>query len=448
MKHKKMLLLIGLLISLSSNAQNKTHNFSLKEAITFALKNSYASQNANKEVAKALKQKWETTAAGLPQISGEISYSDQLRQRQIVIAEGFGSGASDKLVPVVFGTSQQASINATLSQLIFDGSYLVGLEAAASFIEYANTQKEKQDLLVIEGVTNSYGAVLLTKESIAVLEKNIATLEKNLSELQKIFENGLAEEESVEQLQITLLQVKNQLNNTKRIDKLSLQMLKLSLGIPLNDTLTLKDTLENIATQNMTSDSVFKEFNIANNNDYKLSELLVEQRRLENKVEKARLLPSLGGFLNAATDSFDNSFNFLKSSQPWYTSYTWGATLKVPIFSSGLSAARIKKTKLSYEQAKISHTENTQRIQLSYEDAKSNFEFATDNLKTLKQNLALATRIENKNQIKFNEGLSSSFELRQAQTQLYSAQQEYLQAQLMVIQNNAKLQAILNIFNF
>jgi len=449
MKQKKILILIGFVLSLSISAQDKTYNFSLKEAISFALENSYTSQNANKEVAKSLKQKWEATAAGLPQIDGEISYQNQLRQRVSVLpANTFDQNApADLLIPVRFGTTQQASANATLTQLIFNGSYLVGLEAASSFIEYANTQKEKQDLLVIEGVTNSYGAVLLTKESIGVLEKNIATLENNLNEIQKIFENGLAEEESVEQLQITLLQVKNQLNNTKRIDKLSLQMLKLSLGIPLDKELILKDSLTSITAQNISSDTVFKQFDITKNNDYKLSELLIEQRRLENKLERSRLLPSLGAFLNASTDSFDNDFNFLKSSQSWYASYTWGASLKVPIFSSGLSGARIKRTKLAYEQAQISHQENSQRIQLGYEDAKSNFEFAIDNLNTLKQNLTLAERIEKKNQIKFNEGLSSSFELRQAQTQLYTAQQEYLQAQLKVIQDKAKLQSILNVFN-
>ncbi len=444
---KKTLLFGSLLFALNIGAQEKKYAFSLQEAISFALENSYTSQNASKEVAKALKQRWETAAVGLPQIDGEISYQDQIRQRQIVIPGEIGGGSPGTLVPVRFGTTQQASVNATLTQLIFDGSYLVGLQAASSFIAFANTQKEKQDLLVIEGVTNSYGAVLITTESIKILEDNIAALTKNLNEIQKIFENGLAEEESVEQLQITLLQVKNQLNNTKRIDKLSIQMLKLSLGLPLENELTLTDSLESIAVQKMTSDTVFKEFDISKNNDYKLSELLIDQRRLENKLEKSRLLPSLGAFLNGSVDSFDNEFNFLKTSQPWFSSLTWGAALKVPIFSSGLSGARIKRTKLAYEQAQISHKENTQRIQLGYEDAKSNFEFAIDNLKALEQNLALAERIENKNQIKFNEGLSSSFELRQAQTQLYAAQQEYLQAQLKVIQTNAKLQSILNIYN-
>lgn len=446
MKLSKSLFLCAFILSQLLSAQEKKLDFSLQEAIAYALENSYTSQNANKEVAKALKQKWETAAVGLPQIDGEVSYQDQLRQRQIVIPGEIAGGPPGTLVPVRFGTTQQASANATLTQLIFDGSYLVGLQAASSFIAYANTQRERQNLLIIEGVTNSYGAVLLTRESIKVLQNNLANLSNNLKEIKAIYENGLGEEESVEQLQITLLQVQNQLNNTKRLDKLSLQMLKLSLGVPLETEINLTDTLEAIAVQKMTSDTVFKEFDITKNNDYKLSELLIDQRRLENKLEKSRLLPSLGAFLNGSVDSFDNEFNFLKTSQPWFSSLTWGATLKVPIFSSGLSGARIKRTKLAYEQAQIAHKENTQKIKLGYEDAKSNFEFAVDNLKVLEQNLKLAKRIENKNQIKFKEGLSSSFDLRQAQTQLYSAQQEYLQAQLQVIQNNAKLQSILNLY--
>lgn len=447
MKQKTQLMFLLLITSIVMSAQQKEYRFSLKEAIQFALDSSYTAQNANREVAKALKQKWETTAQGLPQINAQIDYTNQLKQPVTLIPGEIAGGASGSFVPVTFGTKQQATATATLSQLIFDGSYLVGLEAASTFVEFTNSQKEKQDLLIKEGVTNAYGSVLLAQESISILEKNIANLEENLFELKKTYENGLAEEESVEQLQITLLQIKNQLNNAQRMEDIASKMLKLALGIPIENTLELTENLEDITLKNTESAIALTDFDILKNNDYKLSELLVEQRRLELKLQKSAALPKLNGFINLGTNANSDSFTFLDNNQRWFASSIVGASLNIPIFSSLQRSAKTQKAKLSYEQSKITHAENTERIQLAHKQAKSEYEFAIDNLNTLKQNLKLSERIEKKNQIKFNEGLASSFELRQAQTQLYTAQQEYLQAQLKLIKDKATLQTILNVFN-
>ena len=440
----KKLLVIALAIcsSLLMSAQQQKYSFNLQEAVKFALDSSYTAQNANREVAKALKQKWVATAAGLPQINaaGSYTFSPDIPVNFI----DFGG----ELTPIAFGTRHAGSVSATLSQLIFDGSYLVGLKAASSFVDYTNTQREKQTLLITEGITNSYGAVLLTQESISILESNISNLENNLNELQEIYKNGLTEEENVEQLQITLLQLKNQLNNTQRLDEISKQMLKLSIGIPLSSELELKDNLESITVQTINSDVAFKDFDINRNNDYKLSELLIEQRRLELKLEKSKALPSVGAFAQIGSNANNTPFDtFISSDQKWFYNSAIGASINVPIFSSLSRSAKTKMAQFSYEQALISHTENTEKIRLGYQQAKSNYDFAVDNLNTLKQNLVLSERIEQKNQTKFNEGIASSFELRQAQTQLYAAQQEYLQAQLQLIQSKASLQTILNVYN-
>ena len=436
------LILITICSSIAINAQKKNYSFNLKEAIQFAIDSSYTAQNANKEVAKALKKKWETIAAGLPQINAEGTYQFS-PDLPVSVFEVQGV-----LQEVPIGSRFNSTVAATLTQLIFDGSYLVGLKAASVFVDYTNTQKEKQDLLIIEGVTNSYGAVLLTKESISVIENNITNIETTLNELQKIYENGLTEEENVEQLQITLLQLKNQLNNTQRLDQISEQMLKLSLGIPLTSNLKLTDNLDSITIKNASSNTVFKDFDISKNNDYKLSQLLVEQRRLEVRLEKSKALPSLAAFAQIGSIANGASFDsFHSTNQRWFFNSAIGASINVPIFSSLSRSAKTKQAQLSYEQALISHNENSEKIQLGYQQAKSNYEFAIANLNTLEQNLKLSERIEKKNQIKFKEGIASSFELRQAQQQLYSAQQQHLQAQLQLINSNAALQSILNVFN-
>ncbi|AXT57703.1 TolC family protein [Aquimarina sp. AD1] len=441
------------------------YSFTLDEAIEFALENSYQSINARRDVAKALKQKWETTATGLPQINAAIDYQNQLKQPvSLLPASAFDSrestintveeffdltanGSPDPLegfIPVVFGTKQQLTASATLSQLLFDGSYLVGLEAAKSFLQYTNDSQEKTQLNVRESVINAYGSVLVSNESVKILENNKTALEKNYEERKKIFENGLAEEEDVEQLQITLLQITNQLNNAQRLSKIALQMFNLTIGVDVDSNTVLSDNLNTLTIKNVDTSVGLKPFVIENNVDYRLGYLLTEQRRLELKLEKSKALPTLSAFVNYGTQANSNSFTFLENEQRWFQSSILGVSLNIPIFSSLGRSARTQQARIAFEQANTSFTEVQQQIQLQYNSTVSDYQLSLETYETSKQNLALAERIENKNQIKYTEGLASSFELRQAQLQLYSVQQEVLQAMLTIINNKAKLESIQN----
>ncbi len=418
--------------------------FTLDEAVEFALKNSYQSINARRDVAKALKRKWEATADGLPQINGSIDYQNQLKQPVTLVPAEFFGGAPGTFSPVVFGTKQQLSATATLSQLIFDGSYLVALEAAKSFSMYTDDVAEKTQLEVRKSTINAYGNVLVAQESVQILKNNIEALEKNYQETKTIFDNGLAEEEDVEQLQITLLQIQNQLNNSERLKKIAMQMFNLTLGIDINANTVLSDTLESLSMKKMEKSILDTPFVIENNIDYRLAELLTEQTRLELKLEKSRALPALSAFVNYGTAAFDNDFVFLDSETPWFQSSVLGASLNIPIFSSLRRSARTQQAKIADEQAATDFLRTQQEIRLQYDTAISDFRLSIESYDTAKQNLALAERIEKKNQIKYSEGLGSSFELRQAQLQLYSSQDEMLNAMLNIINKKAELETILN----
>ena len=188
----KKLLIFSLLLSvtLGFSQQQKEYSFSLQEAVTFALDSNYASINARRDIAKAIKQKWETTASGLPQIDANVSYNNNLKQPVTLLPAEITGGEPGTFVPVTFGTKQNANAVATLNQLIFDGSYLVGLKAAKSFLRYSENINEKTRLEVRKGVINAYGSVLLAQELVAIFEKNKSNLEENLNETRKIFENG------------------------------------------------------------------------------------------------------------------------------------------------------------------------------------------------------------------------------------------------------------------
>lgn len=439
------LIILLLILPWFSHAQDSKSSFSLDEAIAYALQHNYSVINADRDIVDAQKQKWETIADGLPQISGAISYQNQLKQPVSQIpAEFFPDGEPGTFVEVVFGQAQSARATATLEQQIFDGSYIVGVQATKAFLSYSQNNKEKTDLDVRKAVVEAYGNVLLAQESVLISENNKTTLEKNLYETKRIYENGLGDEESVDQLQITLSSIESQLKNAKRLEKITLQMLNLMMGLPITSATELTENLDDLAQKQIDLGLLDSEFNIENNVDYKLALNLNEQRYYEHKLAKSRALPSLNAFVNYGGNSFSDSFNFLSSGQEWFGSSVLGFDLNIPIFSSLKRSASTQRAKIALEKAKTQFTEAQEQIRLQLESAKSDYILSIEEYDTSKQNLKLAERIENKNQIKYSEGLATSFELRQAQTQLYSTQQEYLQSMVDVINRKTQLEIILN----
>lgn len=441
-------ILMLLLVSLGMNAQVKqTYSFSLEKAITFALDSNYTAINAKRDVVAALKQKWETTATGLPQINANIDYRNNLKQPVTLIPAEFSGGEPGTFTPVVFGVPETMSATATLNQLLFDGSYIVALQASKTFLEYSRNMEEKTTSVVRKEVVSAYGNVLLAKENIKILESNKTTLEKNLRETTEIFKNGLTEEEDVEQLQITLSTIETQLKNAERVYELSNQMLNITLGIDLENTITLTDNLESLIAENIDLQLLNTELSINENIDFKIASNFTEQRRLELKLERYKALPTLSGFINYGTQANSDSFTFLDSEQRWFQSSIAGVSLQIPVFSSLGRTAKTQRAKIAFDQAKTEFDETVQKIKLEANAAKNEYRFAIESYENSKSNLDLAERIERKNQIKFFEGLSSSFDLRQAQLQLYNAQQEYLQAMLDVVNKKAELERILNTTN-
>lgn len=420
------------------------HSFTLEEAIDFALANNYNSINADRDMEDAQKQKWETIASGLPQIDGSISYQNQLKQPVSLLPAEIAGGEPGTYIPIVFQQSQSATATATLRQQIFDGSYIVGVQATKTFLEYSANNKEKTDLEVRKSVVEAYGNVLLARETVAILEKNRATLEKNLDETKKIYDNGLGEEESVEQLQITYASIENQLKNAERFENITVQTLNLVMGREIDAPIQLEENLDQVLRENLDLGFLKEDFNLENNVDYKIATNLNDQRFLELKLAKSYNLPTLNAFINYGTSAFSNNFDFFSSDQKWYDSSILGFDLKIPIFSSLGRNASIQRAKIALDKAKTQLTEAEQKIRLQLERAQSDYLFAIENYNTSKDNLGLAERIEAKNETKYFEGLASSFDLRQAQTQLYSAQQEYLQSMVDVINKKTELETILN----
>lgn len=440
----KFLIIIFTLLPFVGFSQDVPKSFSLQEAIDFALQNNRTAINASRDIEAAKAQKWETIATGLPQLNATVDYQNFLKQQISLIPAEFLGGNPGEFAELTFGTKQNVSAFATLNQKIFDGSYIVGLQSAKVFLEISQNAKIKTDLEVRQAVINAYGNVLLSEEGVVILERNVDVLEKNLFETQKIFENGLGEEEGVEQLQITLSNIQSSLQNLNRLKILAYQMLNITMGLDVDNKTIISDNLETLTQQNITLGLLEADVNVENTIDYQIADNEKTTKELMVKYEKSKALPTLNAFLNGGYSGYSDKFNFTNGNQDWYGSSLFGVSLKIPIFSSGMRSAQTQRAQINLEKAETNLTETEQVLKLEIASAKSKYQFAIEDYENKKRNLRLAERIETKNETKFFEGIASSFELRQAQTQLYSAQQEFLQAMLDVINSKASLETVLN----
>jgi outer membrane protein TolC len=438
----KIKLFIALSLTLFvARAQEVPTKLSLDQALSYAYAHNNQMINAAQDVRDAYAQKWVTIASGLPQIEGGLDYQNQLKRPVSLLPGEFFGGEPGTFIPVTFGQKQQMSATATLRQQLFNGSYLVGLQAIKTFIEISALSEIKTKIEVQKAVVNAYTGVLAAQESERIIADNIKQLKATAEETQKMWAQGMVEEEAIEQIQITLANLENQGRNSRRVVIISQQMLNVLLGLELDHHIELTDELAKLAAQELL-EPVTEEFTADKNIDYQLGVNLKEQKRLELKLQKSYSLPSINTFVNYNSSAFADTFAFTQNQQQWFDSSILGVNINMPLFTSLGNAAKTKRAKIAYLKAQNNLTQTQKQVLLQWEQAQSAWTLAMDNYHTAGQNLKLAERIEQKNQIKFKEGIASGFELREAQLQLYGAQSTYLQAMLDLINAKTALETL------
>jgi outer membrane protein TolC len=276
------------------------------------------------------------------------------------------------------------------------------------------------------------------------LKKNKASLEDNFQETHQLFRNGFEEEESVEQIQLTLAQTNNRLKYGKNLMKIQENMLKFVIGYPIEAPLKLTDKLDDIFNEDFYFQSLPNTDNIDNNIDIRIADNNVRAEALLLKLEKSKALPRVNAFINRTYTGNSNEFTFADGDQKWYGSSLFGLNIQIPVFSSLGRNASTQKAKISLDQAKTQLEETQTKIRIEVNAAQNEYQLAVDNYYAEKENLRLAESIEQKNQIKFYEGMVQSFEFRMAQMQLYTAQSNFVAAIQKVITNKLALESLLN----
>lgn len=436
--HKKLIAVLLILFSTTIYAQEPTKlSFSLDEAMSYAMVNSYVSKNTNKDVASAKEQVWESISTGLPQIDATADYNANLDLPVSLIPGEIVGGEPGTFVPVKFGQDFNSSFGFTVSQLIFDGVYFVGLKAARVYVDLAQSTQEKTQIEIRELVTDAYYNVLIAEEFLKTNKENLENSQKLYNDTEAYYKNGFAEEQDVQQLRLMVKQTENELIKAERSIRVTKMVLKYVMGVDVSDEIELTNTLDDFVNPILATEVAIKGFDYSTHIDYRMLDIQSSLRKSQLDLEKVSLLPKVDVFYSWMNTTFsDDAILF---GGDWYPSSMIGLKLSLPITTSGGRIAKIKRAKLELEKKENEQFMNIQKLQMEYITAYTDLASAIDKFKNDEENSEIAQQIYEKTQVKFNNGISTSTELSQNETQYLQSYSNYLLSMLQVLQSKMNL---------
>lgn len=440
---------VGLLLAGQVSAQQ---SFTLEQCIDYALTNSINVQNAvlDQEIASAKVK--ETIGLGLPQISGEASVVHNPKlSRFFTTYTGTGGFVGDLSgVPGIqvgdviaaknfFQLQSNGGASVSVNQLIFNGSYLVGLQATAAFKDLAIKTGNRTKEQIIQQVMKAYYGVLINKERIGLFENNIARVDTLLRNTKAQFENGFAESIDVDRIQVTLNNLLAEQNKFLNLNELGLELLKFQMNYPMNQSINVIGDINEVQVDtNLENYKVDWDYKVRP--DYQVLETNHKLQELNVKNQYAAFMPTLNAFgsYGYSTQSPNIGGLFKTNSNiqdqgglgpdKWYNYSQIGVRLNVPIFSGMQRHYKLQQEKLILQQVDNSFKSLQNSIDLEIKQSSLMFENAIETLKTQRDNMDLANRVGQVTKIKYQQGVGSNIEvidaensLRQAQTNYYSA---------------------------
>ena len=443
--------------------QNGSMQLSLKDAKAYALKNSPLIKNANIDLAEAKEKIWQTTSIGLPQVNGKLAGSYQLTVPENIKSfsglSNLGSWmyiADQALYDLTAhdpkfnhitqpAASTPASDNdlkwgltfdVTVSQLIFSGSYIVGLQTSKTFKQLSEVSISKSENDLMEAVTNAYFLCVIAQENKQVIDSIYKATNKILYEITETQKQGFLEETDVDQMHITLINIQNTKEMIDRQCEVALNLLKFQMGMELKTPLTLVDKTDGLIAQLNADVMMQKKLTVENQVDYRLLSVQEKMASLNVKYQKSIFLPDVAAYYNHQENFNKKSFSFTPPD-------VIGLSVSIPIFGSGQKLSKVKQANLDLEKIKNGKTQLSLGLQMQYSDNQSAFVTATNKYQTNKMSRDLAYKIYDKSIIKFKEGMISSLELAQAQNQYLQSESNYFSSIIEMVTSYTKLEKLL-----
>jgi outer membrane protein len=411
-------------------AQTSSRTFTLQEAIDFALENNINLKNSQESVAAAEARVKEIKGMGLPQLDASGTIIDNyIIPTSFIPAIIFDPNAEpDELIGVKFGTQYSGNASINLQQMIFNGSYIVGLKASRTYTELSRKDLIKTQTDVVEAIKKAYYAVLVNSERTELVDKNFQRLDSLLKQTKALYENGFAEKIDVNRVQVQYNNIANLRNNATIGLEVSYNILKFQMGLPISEPVSLTDELETLSFQ-VLEDDFKKDFQYSNRIEYNLLQVNKSLVEFDIKNTKAQYLPNLNLFgsygASYGTATFENMFQF---GANWRTLGSVGLSASIPIFD-GLQKSRIiqqKKTKLNQVENNLELVKN--QIDLQQDQASKTFQSYVNTLRSQRENMELSREVYDVTVIKYQQGVGSNLEVIDADASYKESQTNYYAA--------------------
>ena len=403
------------------------HHFDLDECIQYALEHNENIKNTNLSMVSAKARVGETLADGLPQIDGAIDLSHNFEIPSTILpAEALDPNTTEEgSVAVQFSTAYVGDANISLRQMIFDGSYFVGLQAAKTYQELSRKDHIKSQIDVIEAVKKAYYSVLVTNEQMDLVRKNYARTDSLLNETRLMYENGFAEKIDVSRIKVEFNNLTVEKDNIEQTMAISYILLKFQMGMPTGEELLLKDNIENVEFE-VLKEEIGTGFRMEDRIEYaqlQTNKALVELDIKNNNVQylpKLDLYGSLGA--NTGTEEASELFDV---GNNWFSYGIVGVNMSVPIFDGFRKGKRIQQKKIERDQIDNQFDLLENQINVEIEESKANYKKSVENMSAQKENMTLAEEIYTVTKIKYQEGIGSNLEVIEADTSYKQAQTNY-----------------------
>ncbi len=404
-------------------------SFTLKEAVDYAITHHVQVKNSQLDIANADARINEIKAMGLPQVNGSLNYTNNLIiQRMFIPANTFNPSApANEVVAAEFGVKNSGFANFGLSQLLFDGSYLLGLKASSVYKELSVKSLTQSKQQTAENVAKAYYGILVNEKRKQLFALNVGRLDTLLKETKALYAQGFVEKVDVQRLEVQSNNLKTEFENVTRLQEMAYSLLKFQMGYPMEEPIVLKDNLEQIKLNNSLIADLNGPFEYANRIEYSILKTQESLAELDVKSQKSGYLPRL--ILNA-NYGFNTGRKVIEDlvTKPWFDNATIGFAIQVPIFDGFSkkyktiqSENNLRKVRQSFDLVKSS-------IDLQRNQSMISLKNALESLKEQKENLDLANEISRVSRVKYQQGVGSNLEVLNAEASLKESQVNYFTA--------------------
>ena len=428
MKQFKPILLSLYLLSFTFNIKAQTSaeefKFSLQQCIDYALshQSSYLNAQIDEEISKRKVQ--EILGLSMPQISASGGLNDFIEiPTSLLPGEVFGAPAGT-YIPVKFGTQYSANGGLEVGQLIADGQYFVAIQATKALKEFTSKSTQRTKIETITTVTKAYYNALIADKRIELLNSNVDRISKLASDSKIMYDNGFIEQLDLDRINITFTNLKTEQDKISKLVNLSKYLLMYQMGMDVNSTLTLTDTLKPMNFESVLTVS----FNPQDRIEMQLLNTAESLYKLDVKRYRVAYFPSIYAFGSYSYQAQSNEFNLFGSGQKWYPTGIVGLKISVPIFDGLQKTRKIQQVNLNLQKNSNDQLNLTNGLTLQYMNAKTQLQNATQSLQSQDDNMKLAERVYNTTKSKYEQGVGSNTDLLNAQSALKESQTNYLSA--------------------